>query len=583
MSVLFRVAKEAARYKWLLILGATSTLLLTCINLLAPRLMAIMTNLIAGGLDEAGLQQIVTIAGILLVLYLLRILFRFLSNYMSHKAAWHLVEEIRINVYGKLQALSMDFYRENQIGDLVSRCITDTATFEQLYAHIMPDTVTNLITLVGVTAIVFSINPKLAAMTCIPIPFILVSSWFFATKVRPNFRATQRSLGDLSAQLLDNFSGIQEIQVFGQQEPAAQKVENRATTYTSFMLRALRLSAVFNPTVEFMTSIGTVIVVGFGGYLAYLGEISIGDIVAFLLYLSLFYAPITGLANLLESIQQSLAGTERIIEILDAPETVHNKPGATSIEHAHGEIAFENVDFSYVEGIPVLRNVSFSVKPGEMVALVGATGVGKTTVAQLISRFYEPQSGAVKIDGRDVQSIELSSLRSNIAMVMQDTFLFNGTIAENIAFAKPHASDEEIVRAATIARIHDDILELSDGYETRVGERGAKLSGGQKQRIAIARAVICDAPILVLDEATASVDVKTESDIQQAIFDLTGTRTIVAIAHRLSTIRRADKILVFKEGEIVQSGTHEDLYNQDGLYRDMCLVQEAAGIGNVAA
>ncbi|MCL2632515.1 MAG: ABC transporter ATP-binding protein/permease [Coriobacteriia bacterium] len=576
MKVLLRVAKEAARYKGLLILGAVSTLILTCINLIAPRLMAIMTNLVAAGLDEDGLRQIVMIACTLLGLYLLRILFRFLSNYMSHKAAWHLVEEIRIKIYGKLQALSMDFYRANQTGDLVSRTISDTATFEQLYAHIMPDTVTNAITVVGVTALVFSINAKLAALTCIPIPFILCSSWFFAKKVRPNFRETQRSLGDLSAQLLDNFAGIQEIQVFGQQQPAAEKVEQKASVFTRFMLRALKLSAVFNPTVEFLTAIGTVIVVGFGGYLAYLGQISIGDIVAFLLYLALFYAPITGLANLLEQIQQSLAGAERIIEILDAPETVHNKPGATPLDDPKGEITFENVSFSYVEDVPVLKDVSFSVRPGEMIALVGATGVGKTTVAQLVSRFYEPQEGVIKMDGRDLQSIELSDLRSHIAMVLQDTFLFNGTIGENIAFAKPHATEAEIIQAASIARIHQDILEMPDGYETKVGERGAKLSGGQKQRIAIARAVLCGAPVLVLDEATASVDVKTESDIQQAIIELTGTRTIIAIAHRLSTIRRASTILVFHEGQIVQQGTHEELYEIPGLYRDMCLVQEPA-------
>ena len=574
MKIILRVAKEAARYKWLLIIAGMSSLLLTAINLIAPRLMSEMTTLVAAGIKYEGLRRILALTMFLLGLYLLRVLFRFMSNYLAHKAAWTLVKELRIKVYNKLQALSMDYFRSNESGDLVSRTVNDTATFEQLYAHLLPESVTNAITVIGVVAIVFSINVRLAALTCIPIPFILLAGWLFTKKVRPNFRQTQKSLGVLSAQLQDNYSGIQEIQIFGQQEPAAQKVYNKAETFTTYMLRALKQGAIFHPSVEFLTAIGTVIVVGFGGYLAYLQQLDVGEIVAFLLYLALFYAPITGLSQLLEQMQIALAGAERVIEVLDSPETVSNKPGAMPLENPKGEIAFENVSFSYTEGVPVLSDVSFTAKPGEMVALVGATGVGKTTIAQLVARFYEPQQGKISFDGVDLRDIELGSLRSSIAMVLQDTFLFNGTITENIAFARPDADIDEIVQAAKIARIHDDIMAMPDGYETKVGERGAKLSGGQKQRIAIARAIICRAPVLVLDEATASVDVRTESDIQKAIMDLTGSRTIIAIAHRLSTIRRASCIIVFKDGSIVQRGTHEELSAQPGLYMEMCSVQE---------
>ncbi|MCL2150958.1 MAG: ABC transporter ATP-binding protein/permease, partial [Coriobacteriia bacterium] len=387
---------------------------------------------------------------------------------------------------------------------------------------------------------------------------------------------TQRSLGDLSAQLTDSFSGIQEIQVFGQQDTVAEKVTEKASTFTTFMLRALRQSAVFRPSVEFLTALGTVIVVGFGGYLAYLGQLSVGDIVAFMLYLALFYAPITELGNLLETLQQSLAGAERIIEILDAPETIHDKPGATPLESAQGEIAFENVSFSYVEGTPVLQDVSFTAQPGQMIALVGATGVGKSTIAQLASRFYEPQAGVIRMDGRDLQDIELFSLRRNIAMVLQETYLFNGSIAENIAFSQPQATMEEVQAAATIARVHDEIVAMPDGYQTEVGERGMKLSGGQKQRIAIARAVLSGAPVLILDEATASVDVKTELDIQKTLIDLTGTKTIIAIAHRLSTVRRAACIYVLQDGQVIQQGSHDELASQPGLYQEMVQAQEAS-------
>ena len=575
MKILLRVAKEAAKYKGLLIMAALSTLMLTLINLTAPRIMSNVTSLVANGLGEAELHQILVYAAILLGLYLSRVLFRFLSNYLAHKAAWNLVEEIRVKVYYRLQSLSIDFFRGHESGDLVSRNINDTATFELLYAHLMPESVTNLITVVGVTIILFSINPILGALTCIPIPLILIAGWIFATKVRPNFQETQKAMGTLSAQLQDNFAGIQEIQVFGQQKRAADKVEKKASVYTRNMLHALKLSAIFHPSVELLTALGSVIVVGFGGYLAYSGQIDVGDMVAFLLYLTLFYAPITGLAQLLEQMQQAFAGAERIIEILDAPETVREKPGARPLKDVKGEISFENVSFSYTEDVPVLVDVSFEIKPGEMVALVGATGVGKSTLAQLISRFYDPTSGVVRIDGQDLRDVELASLHRNVAMVLQDTFLFNGTIGENIAFARPEATMEDTVNAAKIARIHGDIMEMPDEYDTIVGERGARLSGGQKQRIAIARAVLCQAPILILDEATASVDVQTEAGIQEAVIDLAGTHTIVAIAHRLSTIRRATCIIVFENGRITQRGTHEELFEQPGLYRNMCLVQEA--------
>ena len=574
MKILWRIAKEAVRYKWWLLLAILGTLSLTAVNLIAPRIMASMTGLVAAGMTQEGFISVLWMAGTLLGLFLIRILFRFLSNYCSHRAAWKLVLEIRMKVYNAIQSFSMDYFHNKQTGELLSRVMNDVATFELIYAHITPDIITNFVTLTGVTIILFSINPNLALITCIPVPFILVSGWFFSHKVRPNFRMMQKSQGELSAQLQDNFSGIQEIQAFGRQSTASQKVLNKGEAFTRNMLRALKLNAVFHPSVEFMTSIGSVIVVGFGGYLALQSQLSVADVVGFLLYLALFYAPITGLAQLLESAQQALAGAERVIEILDAPQSITDRPGATVIGKAQGRISFENVSFSYIEGVTVLDNVSFDIKPGQMVALVGATGVGKTTLSHLISRFYDPTIGRVCLDGRDLRDITLESLRDNISIVLQDTFLFNGTIEENIAFAKPDASFEEVEASARIARIHDDIMQMPDAYNTQVGERGVKLSGGQKQRIAIARAVLCQAPVLILDEATASVDVRTEAKIQQAINEIAGTRTIVTIAHRLSTVRNADVIFVFEKGRIVQSGNHAELIEQDGLYRRLCQVQE---------
>ena len=574
MKILLRVAKEAKKYKWTLVVAALATLALTAINLATPLLMSSMISLVATGIEKNELQQIGFLALSLMGLYLLRILFRYLSNFMAHKAAWVLVEELRMKVYHKLQALPIEYFRNHESGDLVSRTINDTATFELLYAHLLPESVTNIITVHGVTIIMFSINVQLALLTCLPIPFILVSGWIFSNKVRPNFREMQKNRGILSAQLQDNFSGIQEIQIFGQQQYAANKVQKKASVFTVAMLKALNLSAVFHPSVEFLTSLGSVIVVGFGGYLAYLNQVNVGDIVAFMLYLSLFYAPITSIANLLESMQQAMAGAERVIEVLDAPQTIMNNSKSKILEHCNGTLRFENVTFSYTADVPVLKEISFEAKAGDMIALVGPTGVGKTTLAQLISRFYDPTSGNIYLDDIDLRDIELDNLHQHISMVLQDTFLFNGTIAENIAFARPKASLEEIEKVARIARIHEDIMEMTDGYNTRVGERGAKLSGGQKQRIAIARAILCESSILILDEATASVDVQTEENIQQAISELAGTRTIIAIAHRLSTIQKADCILVFQEGRIVQQGTHEELIAIKGLYQEMCKIQQ---------
>ncbi|MCL1829659.1 MAG: ABC transporter ATP-binding protein/permease [Oscillospiraceae bacterium] len=573
MKVLLRLAAEAKKYKGLFIVSALSTLLISAVNLTAPGLMARMTALVSQGLNSESLIAVIRLAVILLCLYLSRILFRYLSNFLAHKAAWNLVKEFRIKVYCKLQAMSPEYYRRQESGDLVSRTINDTATFELLYAHQIPESITNIITVVGVTAILLSINPVLALLTCFPIPLILLSGRILIKKIRPHFRETQKTLGKLSAQLQDNFSGMQEIQAFGQQEISTRKVTEKADVFTRHMLKALNLSAVFHPSVEFLTALGVVIVVGFGGYLAYLGNINVEDIVAFLLYLTLFYVPITGFAQLLEQMQQSLAGAERVIEVLDSPETIRNTKDAVTIENPCGELCFKHVSFSYTDNVPVLEDISFRAAPGETVAIVGATGVGKSTLARLTARFYDPTEGVIEMDGYDLRTVDLESLRRNVAMVLQETFLFNGTIAENITFARPGASLEEIEEAARIARIHEEISDMPDGYQTVVGERGARLSGGQKQRIAIARAVLSKAPVLILDEATASVDVKTESHIQNSILELAGTHTVIVIAHRLSTVRRADRILVFENGRISQSGTHDELINTPGVYREMCMSQ----------
>jgi len=574
MKTLWKLTKEAARYKGLYILAILSTLGLTLVNLSAPKVLSSMTGVVEKGVDDPALKVISRLALILLALYLLRILFRFLSNYLAHKAAWYLVGDLRSRMYNKLQSLDLGFFHDKQTGDLMSRVVNDTRDFELLYAHMIPDMITNIVTFAGVLIILLTINWKLALITCCPIPLILASGVVFAKIVRPFFKASQKTMGELNAQLQDSLSGLHEIQSFGQEAYESKRLNSKNFEQVHAMLRALRASAIFHPCVEFLSSAGTVLVVFFGGFLAYRQQLSVEDIVAFVLYLSLFYAPISGLASWLENLQQSLAGAERVTLVLDTPSEIQDAPDATDIGTVDGAISFENVSFHYSNKIPVLKNISFSCKPGMMVALVGPTGVGKTTATQLISRFYDPVEGRILIDGKDIKSVTLESLRHNISPVLQDTFLFNGTIAENIGYAKPDATMEEIQEAAKAANIHEDILSMPEQYETKVGERGLRLSGGQKQRVAIARAILRQSPIIVLDEATASVDVQTERQIQKAIKSITGKRTIIAIAHRLSTIKDADMILVIHEGEIIERGTHEELLAMKGFYYKMQIAQE---------
>jgi ABC-type multidrug transport system fused ATPase/permease subunit len=377
----------------------------------------------------------------------------------------------------------------------------------------------------------------------------------------------------MNAVLQDNLAGLKEIQLFGRQSSASQLFSSQTYQWRDAVMNVAWLGGVYHPTVEVILSVGTVIVVGFGGIMALESMLSVGDIVRFLLYLSLFYAPLATLVASVDSLLQAVAGAERVFAILDADSDITDKPDAINLASASGHLAFKNVFFSYDEESPVLDNISFDIPSGKMVAFVGPTGVGKTTIASLLARFYDPKSGLITLDGLDLRDISLTSLRKQLSVVSQDVFLFNGTISENIAYGKQGATREEVIAAAKKAYIHDFIVTLPKGYDSLVGERGILLSGGQKQRLAIARALLRDTPVLILDEATASVDLEAETKIQQAIGELAGNRTLVVIAHRLSTVRMADKIIVLDNANIVEQGCHEDLLATGGLYARLCASQ----------
>lgn len=569
MKLLWRLTKQAKQYKWQYVVAITATFLCAAVNLIAPKFVSQMTTIVSEGVTEEKLTQILYIALALAGMYIIRVGLKFLSDYLAHVAAWNLVSNTRIELYDHMQRLSLTFYHDKQTGDLMSRVVNDTATFEMLYAHIIPELFTNVLTAGGVFAILMTVNWKLGLLTCLPIPFLLFICIFFSKKVRPNFRKAQRATGEISGKLQDSFSGILEVQSFGREEYEYQSVTNVVHSHRTQILAALKKGAIFRPWIEFFSSIGSVIVVGVGGVLAFRNELTVGDIVAFLLYLNLFYQPIASLARLLEDGQNAYAGAERVMSIMDTESEIKDTQNAKDIENVKGAIEFKNVSFSYANGTKVLDDVSFSCEAGKMCALVGATGVGKTTLTKLIPRFYDPDSGEILLDGINIKDVTLASLRKSISPVMQDTFLFNATIAENISYAKPDATQEEIIAAAKAADIHEEIMATENGYETRVGERGVRLSGGQKQRIAIARAVLRNAPIIILDEATASVDNETENKIQEALAKLNGKHTIIAIAHRLSTIRNADEILVLKDGRVAERGNNDELMALNGIYAEL--------------
>lgn len=575
MKIILRLSKEAVKYRGYYLLAILSTLCLTGVNLTAPRVLSYSTALIGEGVNESTMMTVVLLGLALLGLYLARVLFRFISNYLAHKAAHNLVGDVRCKTYNKVQSLDLSFFHDKQTGDLLSRIITDTRDFEMLYAHIIPDLITNLVTFVGVLVILITINAKLALITCAPIPLILLMGAFFVKKIRPLFRTAQKKQGELSGKIQDNLSGVHEIQSFGRDDYEGKNVRRISDDHIGLVLHALKKSALFHPGVEFISSLGTVLVICFGGFLAISENLNVEDILSFVLYLSLFYAPISSLATMLENLQQAMASAERVMSIIDTETNIKESDDPTTLGKVTGEVRFENVSFAYGDGDTVLRDISFTARPGMTVALVGPTGVGKTTLTQLISRFYDPTSGRILVDGIDIKDVRLTELRSNISPVLQDTFLFNGTIEENISYAKPDATHEEIEEAAKAANIHHDITQMPNGYDTIVGERGLRLSGGQKQRVAIARAILRRSPIIILDEATASVDVATEVQIQKAINSISGKHTIFAIAHRLSTIRGADMILVISDGRIAECGKHDELVALGGIYAEMDRIQAA--------
>lgn len=568
--------KLSRKYTRELVITTVTMLALVGVQLLIPWLIKnVIAKLTEDTLSTDTFQFITQISLIALVAFAVRAILQYIRSYASHVAGHGTVSVARRYVYEHLQKLSLHYYEDKQTGQLMSRILNDTDLFERMIAHAIPDVIVSGITLIGVSIILASMNWQLTLISLIPIPLIIYALRAYTLKVRPAFSVRQKAVGELNAILADNLSGVREIKAFAHEDLALEQVGTQIDQVYVKNLKALRLMATYSPLFDLAAGIGQLLVIFFGSRMAINGTLAVAELVAFFLYLDSFYQPVRNLGNAYEAVQESMAGFERVAEILiEEPEITNPVHPPMQPEQVRGDIRFEHVSFGYNENELVLKDINLEIPAGSSVALVGPTGVGKTTLASLLPRFYDVKSGAVTIDDIDVRDWDLDRLHESISMVLQDVFLFHGSIRDNILFGKSDATEEEVLRAAQIANVDEFVAKMPEGLDTLIGERGVKLSGGQKQRISIARAVLKDSPILILDEATSSIDTETEALIQQALQRLITGRTTMIIAHRLSTVRNVDKIVALEGNTITEMGTHDELLKQQGLYYKLFTVQQ---------
>jgi ABC-type multidrug transport system fused ATPase/permease subunit len=567
MNILRRLFHFVKPYWKMLVIIGVVMLVSTGLQLLPP---LVQREIIDEVVAQELLGQLLRLVLLLIGVYALQQLASFGESYLRHVLGARFIFDLRVRIYRHLQDLSLSFYEQTSTGELMSRVTNDVNALESFITHGVALTTVDLLRLVGACIILITLHWQLALWMLVPIPFIVVGLRIFNQRVRPIYRQARDRLGDINAGLQDNLTGIRVIKAFVQEASELDEFREASDRYRRERIRSIRMWSTVFPILRFLALLGSALVLGFGARMAVLGELTVGTLVAFLSYSTSFYEPLRRLTEVDNIFQQAIAAGERIFELLDQQPNIQSKPDAVVLDEIEGRVSFEHVNFRYEdkdeEESHVLHDVTFDMAPGEVVALVGPSGAGKTSIARLLCRYYDPNEGRVLVDGHDIRDVELHSLRRHIAVVLQDTFLFNSTIRDNLRYGNPDASQEALEAAAKAAYAHEFIQQLPDGYDTAIGERGVKLSGGQKQRLALARAIVTDPRILILDEATSSVDAEAEYLIQKALEQVMQGRTSLVIAHRLSTIRSADKIIALENGRIREVGEHSELLEKDGLY-----------------
>jgi ATP-binding cassette subfamily B protein len=566
MKTLLRVAPYFKKYRWLLVAGYVAVIGNAVFNLAVPKLIGVAVD---EGVARQDVSQLIVLSVMIVVASALRGLCAFAQNYLGETAAQGGSYELRRALYAHVQQLSFSFHDQAQTGDLLTRSMSDVEQLKNFTGRGMLMLFNLLLLVIGVAVALVSMNWKLALMSLVILPILYWRASWFSRSMRPMFRAIQDQVAVVSTLVQDNAAGARVVKAFGQEQREIERFDRENENLYQRYYTSTRLQSFNTPLLNFIANGATIVMLWVGGLLVIGNQLTIGELVAFYAYLLQIVGPVRQGGFLMSMASRAAASSERIVEVLDTPIDVASPPDAIELESIRGEVEFDHVSCEYHPGRAVLEDVSFHVEPGQTIALVGATGSGKTTVANLIPRFYDVSAGRVLIDGVDVRDVNLNSLRRQIGIVMQETTLFSGTIRENIAFGKADATDDDINWAARMARAEEFIRRLPQGYDTRVGERGVSLSGGQKQRVAIARALLMDPKILILDEFTSAVDAATERLIRAALVDLMRGRTTFVIAHRLSTVRAADTILVLQHGRLVDSGTHEELLESSSVYRDI--------------
>ncbi len=487
-----------------------------------------------------------------------------------------LLAQLRQDIFIKIQSLPLSFFDRSEAGDLMSRLLNDVNTVNQAFGQTVAQMLGNLLSLVGIVIAMLAINLQLGLLSNLVVPLMIFTTGLFSRWARARFRVTRQTIGELSAKLEEDISSVREAQAFNRVQLNIEEFDLLNAANRDANVQAVAITSAFLPSIDFLNTLATAGVLAYGGYLAVTGAATVGVVTSFLLYVQQFFRPIQILSQFYTQAQSAFAGLERIFLLLDEPSELKDAADASEMPPIKGEVLFEAVTFGYTPDQQVLKGIHLAAHPGQMIALVGPTGAGKSTIINLILRFYDVSGGAVKIDGVDVRAVTQASLRRQIGIVLQDNILFSGTVAENIAFGIPHATQAEIEAAAQLANVHEFITSLPQGYATQLGERGAPLSQGQRQLISIARAVLINPRILILDEATSSIDTRTEALVQTAIARLLKNRTSFVIAHRLSTVTQADQVLVIQQGTIAEHGTHAELIEQGGVYANLYALQMTA-------